>query len=107
MGEIYWFSHSLIRSLAVKVFNKIYAWSLMIRDASLKSQFQGVKMTVAENNENELKKLITERFFSIFESHSSELSKEEKIAFGKKLALNLISIASIGLVIGFLISFLI
>ena len=64
-------------------------------------------MTVAENNENELKKLITEKFFSIFESQSAELSKEEKIAFGKTLALNLISIASIGLVIGFLISFLI
>jgi len=64
-------------------------------------------MTIAENNENELKKLITEKFFSIFESQSAELSKEEKIAFGKTLALNLISIASIGLVIGFLISFLI
>ncbi len=41
-------------------------------------------MTVAENNENELKKLITERFFSIFESHSSELSKEEKLHLAKK-----------------------
>ncbi len=61
-------------------------------------------MTVVEQDDKDIKRLVVENFSKILESSSGHLTKEEKLAFGKTLALNLITFASIGLVIGFLIS---
>ena len=61
-------------------------------------------MTVVEQDDKAIKRLVVENFSKIFESSSDQLTKEQKLAFGKTLALNLITFASIGLVIGFLVS---
>ncbi|NLA79386.1 MAG: hypothetical protein GX853_01355 [Chloroflexi bacterium] len=61
-------------------------------------------MTVVEQDDKDIKRLVVEKFSKILESSSGQLTKEQKLAFGKTLALNLITFASIGLVIGFLVS---
>jgi len=61
-------------------------------------------MTVAEQNDKEIKSIVAANFSKIFEHEDKIEMRNKQIAFGKFLALNLISIASVGLVIGFIIS---
>jgi F0F1-type ATP synthase assembly protein I len=76
----------------------------MIKGASSKNQHREADMTVVEQDDKDIKRLVVENFSKILESSSGQLTKEQKLAFGKTLALNLITFASIGLVIGFLVS---
>lgn len=64
-------------------------------------------MNLAESKQTELKSIVAENFGKIFESRKETNAKKELFAVGKKLGMNLIAVASIGLIIGFLVSFLI
>jgi len=76
----------------------------MTREILLRNRAQEDNMTVAKKDKNDFLGIVVANFSKILE-HEDQIEKRKKqIAFGKFLALNLISIASIGLLIGFIIS---
>jgi len=61
-------------------------------------------MTIAEQDEKDVKSIVATNFSKMFEQVEQIELRNRQLAFGKFLALNLISIASIGLVIGLIVS---
>ncbi|NLZ26854.1 MAG: hypothetical protein GX884_04680 [Chloroflexi bacterium] len=61
-------------------------------------------MTIAEQDEKDVKSIVATNFSKMFEQVEQIELRNRQLAFGKILALNLISIASIGLVIGLIVS---
>ncbi len=63
-------------------------------------------MSVIEDQPLEIKDSVLQSFSKIIDKTKPLTTLEEKLAIGKHMALTLVAFASIGLIIGFLISLL-
>ena len=64
-------------------------------------------MSIIEGQSLDIKDSVLESFNRIFEQTKPAMPLKDKLEFGKYMALTLIAFASVGLIIGFLISLLI
>lgn len=62
-------------------------------------------MDIIEEQALDIKDSVLQNFSRIIDKTKPETTMEEKLALGKQTAITLIAIASIGLILGFFVSF--